>query len=94
MERIDPATGNIISSTKKELNNSLISEVEDEDGKSSRKNDNDDEEGLSSKLVFRNFYATPDNWLVILSEKYNMYINRYSCYIIIRGRAAMESIVL
>jgi len=78
VERIDPATGNIISSTKKELNNSLISEVEDEDGKVSKKNDNDDEEGLSSKLVFRNFYVTPDNGLVILSEKYNMHIVKYT----------------
>lgn len=78
VERIDPATGNIISSTKKELNNSLKSEVEDEDGKGSKKNDNDDAEGFSSKLVFRNFYATPDNGLVILSEKYNMRIVKYT----------------
>jgi hypothetical protein len=76
VERIDPVTGNIISSTKKELNNSLLSEVEDEDSKGSKKNDNDDAEGFSSNLVFRNFYATPDNGLVILSEKYSMRINR------------------
>jgi hypothetical protein len=75
VERMDPATGNIISSTKKELNNSLISEVEDDDDKSNKKKNNDDEEGFSSNLVFRNFYETPDNGLVILAEKYEMYIS-------------------
>lgn len=75
VQRIDPVTGNIISSTKKELNNSLISEVEDDDSKSSKKKkDDEEEEGFSSNLVFRNFYATPDNGLVILSEKYKKHV--------------------
>lgn len=72
VERIDPATGNVINTTKRELNNSLISEVDDEDSKDSRKKDDDDAEGFSSNLVFRNFYETPDNGLVILAEKYSV----------------------
>jgi hypothetical protein len=71
VERIDPATGNVINTTKKELNNSLISEVDDDESKDSRKKD-DDDAGLSSDLVFRNFYETPDNGIVILAEKYKM----------------------
>jgi hypothetical protein len=78
VQRIDPVTGNIISSTKKELNNSVISEVEDDDDakNSKKKKDDDDEEGFSSNLIFRNFYATPDNGLVILAEKYKMHIEQ------------------
>jgi len=74
VERIDPATGEVINSTKKELNNSLISEVEDDDGKDQKKRDSDDAEGFSSDLVFRNFYSTPDNGLVILAEKFKSII--------------------
>ncbi len=69
IERIDPVTGNILGTTKKELTNSLIADSDDGDEKSSRKK-KDDDDGLAANLVFRNVYETPDNGLVILSEQY------------------------
>jgi len=86
VQRLDPATGNVRVTTKKELNGSVISEVEDDDDsdkKSKKDKDKDkdkDEEGLAANLVFRNFYVTPDNGLVILAERYNRSIVEYTYY--------------
>jgi len=85
VQRLDPATGKVLMTAKKDLNNSLISEVEDDDGddrkkKKDKDKDDDDEEGLTANLVFRNFYITPDNGLVILAEKFSRRVIETSSY--------------
>jgi hypothetical protein len=81
VQRFDPATGKVLVTTKKELNNALISEVEDDDDDKKKKKDKDDEEeGLVANLVFRNFYVTPDNGLVILAERYSRRVIETSSY--------------
>lgn len=78
VQRIDPTTGNVLVSTKMDLNASLISQVEDDDAeKSNRKKDDDEDQGLAANLLFRNFYATPDNGLVLLAEKFDTRILTY-----------------
>ncbi|HTI07945.1 MAG TPA: hypothetical protein VL832_05295 [Puia sp.] len=82
VQRIDPATGNILLTAKKELNTSLITEVEedDDDKKTKKKDKDDDEDGLAADLIFRNVYVTPDNGLVILAEKYSRRMVTSSTY--------------
>jgi hypothetical protein len=87
VQRIDPVTGNVLLTAKQELNNSLITEVEaDEDGdakskkKEKDKDKGDEDEGLAANLVFRNFYMTPDNGLVILAEKFTRRLVETSTY--------------
>lgn len=78
VQRIDPTTGNVLVSTKMDLNTSLISQVEDDDAeKSSRKKDDDEDQGLAANLLFRNFYASPDNGLILLAEKFDTRILTY-----------------
>lgn len=89
VQRIDPKDGNIISTSNKELNTSLISTVEDDDAddEESRKERKErerlekiqsEEEGFSRNYRFRNFIATEDGGLAILAEDYYTYI--YTTY--------------
>jgi hypothetical protein len=81
VQRLDPATGNALVTTKMDLNTSLVSEAEDDDNdKPSKKKDENDDEGLAANLVFRDFYTTPDNGLVILAEKYDTRMQTYSTF--------------
>lgn len=83
VQRLDPATGNVLVSTKMDLNTSLISQVEDDDDdkKPSKKKDAaDDDEGLAANLIFRNFYTTPDNGLIILAERFDDRIQTSTMY--------------
>lgn len=86
VQRIDPATGNIISTGHKDINTSMISTLEedngDDDDDESRKERKEreklekiqnEEDGFSKYMRFRNFIYTEDNGLVILAEKYNSY---------------------
>ena len=87
VQRIDPNSGGIISTSQKEINTSLITTVEndngdDDDDADSRKerkekekleNIQDENEGFSKYMRFRNIFYTPDNGLVILAEKYHHY---------------------
>jgi len=88
VQRIDPGTGNIISTSEKEINNALLSTEDDNAG---GENDRDDEsraerkerenldkikdegEGFSRYMQFRNIFYTADQGLVILAEKYHHY---------------------
>jgi len=85
VQRIDPATGNVISTSQKELVTNMISDVSDDDSnddesKQDRKEREkldklkDDEDGFSKYLRFRNFIYTDDNGIVILAEKYHHYM--------------------
>jgi hypothetical protein len=82
VQRIDPATGNILVSTQKDLNASLITQVEDDDDNSSKKSreKGDDDEGLTANLKFRDFFVAPDNGLVILAESYTRRVVESSSY--------------
>ena len=87
VQRFDPVTGEIRITTKKELSTAMITQVDEDedDGDKKKKNDkeekkDDEEEGLAANLVFRNFYVTPDDGLVILAEKYSRYLTEVSSY--------------
>ncbi len=85
VQRVDVATGNIISTSQKELNTSMISAVtddedsNDEESRQERKEREkldkikDDEDGFSKYMRFRNFIYTEDNGIVMLAEKYHHY---------------------
>jgi hypothetical protein len=69
VQRIDLATGNIIASAKKDMDNSLITEVGYDYNPKLDKKDEEDP-AFSTNLRFRNFYLAPDNGIIILAEQY------------------------
>jgi hypothetical protein len=89
VQRIDPVTGKVISTSEKQINNSLLAtSVEDstadeagndDESKAERKEREkldkikDEGEGFSKFMQFRNIFYTGDNGLVILAEKYHHY---------------------
>lgn len=94
VQRIDPATGNVVSSTEKEINYSMVTaenktdELEDDD-KDSRAEKKERErlaklqnegEGFSRYMKFRNIFYTPDGGLVLLAENFNHYTYTTSSY--------------
>ena len=95
VQRIDPATGNIISTSQKEINTSLITTLEDdntgydesdEDSKKEKKEREkldkikDESEGFTRYMQFKNIFYTADNGLVILAEKYHHYTYTTTSY--------------
>jgi len=88
VQRINPNSGEIISTSEKQINNSLLSTEADAAGdessdekesKAERKEREaldkikDEGEGFSKYMQFRNVFNTSDNGLVILAEKYHHY---------------------
>ena len=88
VQRINANSGEVISTSQKDLNTSLISVIDetqentddaDDESKQERKEREklekikDDEDGFSKYLRFRNFIYTDDNGIVILAEKYHHY---------------------
>jgi hypothetical protein len=94
VQRINAETGEVISSNQQEMNTSMISAVEDDNGDDdgddeSRKERKEreklekiqnEEDGFSKYMRFRNFIYTPDNGLVILAEKYESYTYSTTSY--------------
>ena len=85
-QRINPKTGDVVSTSSKEINTSLITKLDDdtdEDGDDESRKERkerqklekiqNNEDGFSKYMVFRNFLYTPDSGLVILAEKYHHY---------------------
>lgn len=89
VQRIDPNTGNILSTSDKDINTSLLANADedntaddndkDEESKAERKERErldkikDEGEGFSRYMKFRNIFYTEDKGLVILAEKYHHY---------------------
>jgi hypothetical protein len=87
VQRIDPLTGNVLTTSQKEINTSLIAPVEDDvtaadDGDESKQERKerekfekikDESEGFTRYMQFRNVFYTPDGGLVILAERYHHY---------------------
>jgi hypothetical protein len=84
VQRINPVTGDVVSTSQKAINTSLISTIEadssaDDDNKNSDKEKKklqdiqDANEGFSKDMRFRKIFYTPDNGIVILAEKYYVY---------------------
>ncbi len=87
LQRIDPVTGNVISTSLKDINTTMITTLEDDNGdddgddesKKERKEREkldkiqNDQDGFSKYMRFRNFIYTADSGLVILAEKYHHY---------------------
>jgi len=95
VQRIDPATGNIVSTSQKDINTSLISRLEDDntgydetddDSRNEKKEREkldkikDESEGFTRYLQFKNIFYTAGNGLVILAEKYHHYTYTYTTY--------------
>ena len=69
IQRVDAATGNIISTSQKELSTAMINDIPDDDEEETKQERKerekldkvrDDEDGFSKFLRFRNFIYTPD----------------------------------
>ena len=87
VQRINPKTGDVIGTSSKEINTSLITKLEDDDDTDDGDDENrkerrerkklekiqNEEDGFSKYMIFRNFLYTPDSGLVILAEKYHHY---------------------
>ncbi|MGH2563626.1 MAG: hypothetical protein ACRDE5_03875, partial [Ginsengibacter sp.] len=88
VQRINPVTGTVISTSEKEINNSLLTTGEDSTAEDAGNDDEtkaerkerekldkikDEGEGFSSLMQFRNIFYTPDDGLVFLAEKYHHY---------------------
>jgi hypothetical protein len=89
VQRIDPVTGKVISTSEKQINNSLLANAaedstaeeagNDDESKAERKEREkldkikDEGEGFSRYMQFHNIFYTGDNGLVILAEKYHHY---------------------
>ena len=94
VQRIDPQTGDIVSTSRKDINTSMITTLEDDNGDDDNDDESrkerkereklekiqNDEDGFSKYMRFRNFIYTPDNGLVILAEKYNSYTYTTTTY--------------
>lgn len=93
VQRINPQTGEIISTSQKDINTAMISTVEDDnadddddESKKERKEREklekiqNEEDGFSKYMRFRNFIYTADKGLIILAEKYNSYTYTTTTY--------------
>ncbi len=93
VQRINPLTGDIISTSQKDINTAMISTVEDDnaddDDDESRKERKEreklekiqnEEDGFSRYMRFRSFIYTEDKGLIILAEKYNSYTYTTTTY--------------
>jgi len=89
VQRIDPITGKVLSTSEKEINNSLLSAAvedastddadHDDESKAERKEREkldkikDEGEGFSRYMRFRNIFYTADRGVIVLAEKYHHY---------------------
>ena len=95
VQRIDPSSGNVISTAEKEINYSMVTtdnaeaEADGDDDKDSKEEKKererlakikDEGEGFSQYMKFRNIFYTADNGLVLLAEKYHQYTYTSSSY--------------
>lgn len=95
VQRINPVTGSVISTSEKEINNSMLTTEEDSTADDSGNDDEtrserkererldkikDDGEGFSRLMQFRNIFYTEDNGLVFLAEKYHHYVYTTTSY--------------
>lgn len=93
VRRIDPANGEVISTSNKDLNTSMITTLEDDtddDGDDESRKERkereklekiqNEDDGFSRYMRFRNFIYTEDKGLVILAEKYNHYTYTTTSY--------------
>ncbi|WP_207515387.1 hypothetical protein [Longitalea luteola] len=96
VQRIDPASGKVISTAEKEINYSLLTtdngeteeEDDDKDGESKAERKEreklakikDEGEGFSKYMKFRNIFYTADKGLVLLAENYHQFTYTSSSY--------------
>jgi hypothetical protein len=95
VQRINPSTGQVISTAEKEINYSMLTadsddaaddKDDDKDSKAERKEREklakikDEGEGFSKYMKFRNIFCTADNGLVLLAESYYQYSYTTSSY--------------
>ena len=87
VQRIDPQTGTVNSTSQKDINTSMITTLEDDNGDDANDDESkkerkereklekiqNEEDGFSKYMRFRKFIYTADKGLVILAEKYDSY---------------------
>jgi hypothetical protein len=92
VNRLNATTGELISSNDKDLSTSMITAIEndgDDDGEESKEERKEreklekiqnEDDGFTKYMRFRNFVYTQDKGLVILAEKYNSYTYSTTTY--------------
>ena len=93
VQRVNPESGEVVSTSSKEINTSLITKLDetvdengDDESRSERREREklekiqNEEDGFSKYLRFRNFIYAPDGGLVILAEKYHHYTYTTTSY--------------
>jgi hypothetical protein len=95
VQRIDPGTGQVISTAEKEINYSLLTadteeadddKADDKESRQERKEREklskikDEGEGFSKYMMFRNLFYTSDDGMVLLAERYHQYAYTSSSY--------------
>ncbi|HVZ96631.1 MAG TPA: hypothetical protein VG847_07135 [Chitinophagaceae bacterium] len=94
VERIDPVSGNVLSTSEKEINNSLLTAASDSSGDESADDETkaerkererldkikDEGEGFSRYMKFRNIFYTSDGGIIVLAEHYHHYSYTTSSY--------------
>jgi hypothetical protein len=96
VQRINPVTGEVVFTSEKEINNSLLttegdvsdaSDEEDESETKAKKKEKEkanklkeESEGFSKYMKFRKIMYTADNGLVVLAEKFNTFTFTSSYY--------------
>ncbi len=94
VQRINVANGDILTSTQKEINKGMIAAIEDDNGDDDDDDESKKErkereklekiqnegDGFSKYMRFRNFVYTEDNGIVILAEEYNSYTYTTTTY--------------
>lgn len=86
VQRINALNGEVISTTEKAIDQSLMASVKDtEDGddeeetkaekkeREASKKEKEENEGFSKDMIFRNIYFTNDGGLILISEEYDAY---------------------
>jgi hypothetical protein len=95
VQRINVADGKVVSTSDKQINNSMLSgdqnnADDDDDDKTESKEDKkkraelkkmqEEGEGFSKCMQFRKIFYTADNGLVILAERYDHYVTSLQSY--------------
>jgi hypothetical protein len=95
VQRIDPLTGKVISTSQKDIDNSLLatetdesSDDQDTDGESRAERKErerldklkDEGEAFSRYMIFRKIFYTSDNGLIVMAEKFHHYTVQSQSY--------------
>ena len=103
VQRLDHLTGKVLTTSEKEINNSMLSnggeeindtEDDEKESRSERKERErldkikDEGDAFSRYMQFRNIFYTSDQGFIVLAEKYHYYTQTYTTYTPATGTSA------